>query len=242
VILLIDAGNTRIKWGITRDATWLADGSLAHGEIAGLAARLRAFAGVRRVLGANVAGARIAADIAAALQETMPPPQWLQATEHCCGVHNGYTQPAQLGPDRWAALIGARHLQRGACLVVTAGTATTVDLLDAQGRFQGGLILPGEELMRRSLARDTAELPFAEGRYEATPRCTADAIVSGCLNAQAGAVERMFRQLDAAPDARCLVSGGGAARLLPLLNVPSRHVDNLVLKGLAVVAGEAHTP
>ena len=242
MILLIDAGNTRIKWALMRDGTWLAEGVLAHGEIPELAARLHAFPGVRRVLGANVAGPRIAADLADALGEAMPSPQWLQATELCCGVRNGYTLPAQLGPDRWAALIGARRLHGGACLVVSAGTATTVDLLDAQGRFQGGLILPGEELMRRSLARDTAGLPFAEGRYEAMPRNTADAIASGCLNAQAGAVERMFRQLDPAPDALCLVSGGGAARLLPLLNVPARHVDNLVLKGLAVVAGEAPTP
>jgi type III pantothenate kinase len=239
VILLIDAGNTRIKWAVTQQAAWLAEGVLAHSEIASLPTELGAFSGIRRVLGANVAGPRIATAIADALRPTAPAPEWLQATEHCCGVHNGYARPAQLGPDRWAALIGARHAHRGPCLVVSAGTATTVDLLDERGRFQGGLILPGEELMRRSLASNTAELPFADGRYEATPRNTADAIASGCLNAQAGAVERMFRRIAASPDALCLVSGGGAVRLLPLLSVPSRHIDNLVLKGLAVVAGDA---
>ncbi len=110
-------------------------------------------------------------------------------------MRNLYENPERLGADRWAALIGARALHPHACVVVTAGTATTVDLLSAAGDFLGGLILPGVELMQQALARGTAQLPLADGRFALQPRRTVDAIRSGCLQAQAGAVERMFRQI-----------------------------------------------
>nr|WP_211162918.1 type III pantothenate kinase [Aromatoleum diolicum] len=234
--MLIDAGNTRIKWGIVRDGQWLAEGALRHDQLDQLHALAAAHVGIRRVFGSNVAGLRTAAGIAEALGDSAPAPQWLHSSAECCGVRNAYDTPAQLGSDRWAALIGARALQPAACLVVNAGTATTVDVLDAAGTFQGGIILPGEHLMRRSLARDTAQLPLADGHYAAAPRNTADAITSGCRNAQAGAVERMFRQIAREPLSRCLLSGGGADALAELLDVPFSRVDNLVLKGLAVVA------
>jgi type III pantothenate kinase len=113
--------------------------------------------------------------------------------------------------------------------VVTAGTATTIDVLSAEGEFSGGVILPGEELMRRSLAGNTARLPMADGELVALPRCTMDAITSGCLHAQAGA------------DPQCLLNGGAAERIAPALRIPFLLTDNLVLEGLAAIA-ENHTP
>jgi type III pantothenate kinase len=243
MILLIDAGNTRIKWGVRTLGQWQAQGALPHAATGDLTQIAAAHPGLKRVLGANVAGASAAAAIAAALHKYAPPPEWLASSAQCCGVRNLYHPPTQLGADRWAALIGARALHPSAAtLIVTAGTATTVDILDAAGSFQGGLILPGEELMRRSLAGNTAQLPFAQGHYVDAPRCTDDAIVSGCLNAQAGAIERMFRQIAESPGALCLLNGGGAARIEPLLSIPVKRIDNLVLEGLAVVASDAMHP
>ncbi len=240
MILLLDAGNTRIKWGIVgHDGRWQAEGALPTAEFARLAEVVRDQPGLVRVFGANVAGTAVGAGIAQSLGGTLPPPEWLRATPECCGVRNLYEDPTQLGADRWAALIGAHALLGGACLVVTAGTATTIDVLAADGCFRGGLILPGEALMRRALARDTAGLPFAEGRVEPLPRRTADAIASGCALAQAGAVERMFRHVAAEPGARCVLNGGAAAGIEPLLDIPLVRIDNLVLKGLAVAAGYA---
>ena len=236
MILLIDAGNTRVKWGVVRDGTWVADGALAHDEIGELRNVIANYPDVQQVHGANVAGKEIAAKIEAALRGLAPPAKWLCASASLCGVRNSYANPAQLGADRWAALIGAHTLHPGATLVVTAGTATTIDLLDRDGCFQGGLILPGEALMLSSLASNTAQLPLATGEFQATPRNTVDAIVSGCRNAQAGAVERMFRQIENEPDAICLVGGGGASTIAPLLTIPFRRIDNLVLKGLAAIA------
>lgn len=244
MILLIDAGNTRIKWRALDAAgeTAVAEGAFGHDRLHEFGALLRQLPGLERVLGANVAGDAVAATVTAALAERAGGhglrPQWLLPTEHCCGVRNLYAQPAQLGADRWAALIGARAQHRHAALVVTAGTATTIDVLDGAGNFQGGLILPGVDLMRRALALNTARLPFADGHYADTPRTTADAIHSGSLQAQAGAVERMFRQLAGDAHALCLLGGGAADGFAPLLELPLRRVDNLVLDGLARIAAE----
>lgn len=140
-----------------------------------------------------------------------------------------------MGVDRWCALIGARSLSAGHCVAVMAGTATTIDSLDGAGNFLGGLILPGLDLMRRALARDTATLPLATGKYAAWPRATDDAITSGCLEAQVGAIERAVARLG---DAVCLLSGGAAAAIGEHLDVPHRRVDNLVLEGLLRLAAE----
>jgi type III pantothenate kinase len=129
-------------------------------------------------------------------------------------------------------MLGARAKTPGACLVVCAGTATTVDWLDAAGNFRGGLILPGLRLMCAALARNTAQLPDAEGEYRGEPRNTMDAIVSGCLHAQAGAIERMFARVSAEGEALCLLTGGAAYRIAPCLGIPFRTEEMLVLDGL----------
>jgi type III pantothenate kinase len=116
------------------------------------------------------------------------------------------------------------------------GTATTVDLLRADGRFEGGLILPGPDLMRESLASGTADLPAAAGKFADPPRNTFDAIASGAVQATAGAIERMFRRLDPARDPVCLLSGGASGGVSPRLTIPQRVIGNLVLEGLARIA------
>jgi type III pantothenate kinase len=237
MILAIDAGNTRIKWGLHDGAAWAGRGALALAEAEELAASITAPPAA--IVAANVAGAEVARRIEASLARWRIPIRWASAQASQCGVVNGYDNPQQLGADRWAALIGARHLHAGAGLVVNAGTATTVDVLDSAGVFRGGLILPGFDLMRACLAHNTAQLPWSEGQYRDYPRNTADAIVSGCVHAQAGAVERMFAALSGDGPALCLLCGGAAGLLAPALRVPHRLVDNLVLEGLVRIAAAA---
>lgn len=252
MILLIDAGNTRLKWGLcnTEPACAgipevLADGWCDYASVDRLPATVQqawsqhpaaAPLQIQRILIANVAGDTIKASLEQAFTVYARPIEWQRSQAACCGVVNHYEQPERLGVDRWAALIGARTLTHSACLVVTAGTATTLDVLDANGHFQGGHILPGEQLMRRALANNTAQLPFAEGAFQLTPRNTADAISSGCLLAQVGAIEHVFAQLPFPADAICLLNGGDAAKLAPHLSIPLRRVNNLVLQGLARIA------
>jgi type III pantothenate kinase len=238
MILAIDCGNTRLKWGLHDGAVWRALGILEYDELGGLAELLGSQPLADRAAAVNVAGPRVGEAVSKAVAALGIPLEWAKSQPAQHGVRNLYDRPEQLGADRWAALIGARALHQGACLVVCAGTATTVDVLDAEGHFQGGLILPGVALMRHALARNTAQLPLADGSFAALPRNTLDAIASGCLHAQAGAVERMFAQAAASKEALCLVSGGAADAFFDLLRVPKRRIDNLVLEGLVRIARE----
>jgi type III pantothenate kinase len=229
MILCLDAGNTRLKWGLWDGIGWHGQGALDHAVIDELP-RLLPLQPLR-IVACNVAGASVAAQIETLAIALAVPLDWFCSSASAGGVVNGYDNPAQLGADRWAALIGARALHQGAALVVMAGTATTIDVLDADGVFRGGLILPGLDLMQQSLARNTAGLPEACGSYRATPTNTDDAIVSGALQATLGAIERMACH-PAGADFSVILSGGAAAALAPHLNLPWRQIDNLVLTGL----------
>ncbi|PKO94133.1 MAG: type III pantothenate kinase [Betaproteobacteria bacterium HGW-Betaproteobacteria-10] len=237
MIVCLDSGNSRIKWGVHDGQHWLAQGAVAHAEVAQLAALVDHWPTPGKVLLANVAGAEAGQRIRQQLAAWQSVFDEVKAEAQRCGVTNLYKNPAQLGVDRWCALVGARAQTSSACLVVMAGTATTIDTLDAQGHFLGGLILPGLGLMHRALARDTAGLPFANGHFTSQPRCTDDAIVSGAIEAQAGAIERAFARL-AVADASCLLSGGNAARLAEHLNIPCQVLENLPLQGLRQLASE----
>jgi type III pantothenate kinase len=154
------------------------------------------------------------------------------------GVTNGYRDPAQLGSDRWAALLAAHHAVRGHKLVVNAGTALTIDALADDGRFLGGLIVPGPALMRRSLDRGTAGLRLTEGAFNDFPASTPDAITSGAIQAGAGAVGRMAEAMGrhGTPPERVILSGGAAAEIAPHLPIAHAIHENLVLDGLALIA------
>ncbi|GAB2181266.1 type III pantothenate kinase [Denitratisoma sp. agr-D3] len=230
--LCLDCGNTRIKWGLHDGRQWLAHGAVASTEPEHLDEALADLPPPDLVVGCNVAGPAVAAAITA----RFPAIQWNTAQSAQAGVSNGYETPERLGADRWAALIGARHLHHGASLVVNAGTATTIDLLDADGRFLGGLILPGLDLMARALATHTAQLPANPGHYAEVPRNTEDAITAGTLHATLGALSRMAERLaQCGHPPICLLAGGAAPRLLPHVSLPLRHEPLLVLHGLSRV-------
>jgi type III pantothenate kinase len=229
MILCLDAGNSRLKCGLFDGEAWRMQGALNYDAFDDLVAELPE--PPTRVVACNVAGKAIRRRIEALAAGLGRPLDWLTSSAAACGVSNGYDNPGQLGADRWAALIGARSLHAGAAIVVMAGTATTIDALDGDGRFRGGLILPGLALMRAALARNTADLPHAAGHYRPLPTNTDDAIVSGAIHATLGAIERMRATLGM--DTLCLLSGGAAGKLAPHLELPLRQVDNLVLEGLA---------
>lgn len=239
--LLIDVGNTFIKWGRYRTGAASAEAAQIDSErrlideIPSIGPAFAAYAPPRHIVISNVAGTRIRNPLLRAI-ELWPEAavHWLASSERQCGVTNGYRNPVQLGTDRWAALIGARALEsEHAVLVVVCGTATTIDLLTPDGHFAGGNILPGMGLMLRSLHTNTAALPDADGDYVNHPTHTVDAITSGCQHAQAGAIERLFRRHRAEyVDLRCLISGGAGKTVAPRLFIPYRYHDNLVLEGL----------
>ncbi|MDR2838858.1 MAG: type III pantothenate kinase [Azonexus sp.] len=235
LILCLDSGNSRLKWGVHDGNEWLEQGAAGHDDPAAFPALITRWPQARRILLANVAGAAVASRLRQCLGERAAQLEEIRSSASCAGVSNHYHHPERLGVDRWCALIGARARTTAPCLVVMAGTATTIDSLDSHGNFPGGLILPGSDLMRRALANDTADLPLAQGHWSATPRNTEDAITAGILEAQIGAIERAYARL-ASPNATCLLSGGNATPLVPHLAIPCIEVPNLPLEGLLQIA------
>jgi type III pantothenate kinase len=230
--LLIDAGNSRIKWAWFDGKTPCDD---AAADLAGLDAGALAGAWQAATSALYTCVAGDAVDVL--IRATLPAgcvARRVRASASECGITSLYDDPAQLGADRWVALIGARSLCSGPLVVATAGTATTVDALDAEGRFLGGYILPGVQLMLTSLARNTAALPLASGNAAHWPRNTDDAIHNAAVDAQAALIERVHGQLGG--DAQVLLSGGAAALISPRLRCAHRVAGNLVLLGLSRLA------
>lgn len=255
MLLLIDAGNTRIKWALmeaSKVATaelgaWTQFGSVAKEDFCQVADALKGV-NIARVLLSNVAGPDMRDALERMVLRAMGikpvPLTWFASVPELAGIKNGYRTPSQLGCDRFAAQIGAHALFPGQALIVaTCGTATTVDAITADGEFLGGMILPGLGTMATSLARNTAQLPQVP-QYNVVEQPfadnTNDAIVSGCIAAQVGAIERAVASHSRHPatpssGVQCVLSGGAASMIEPHLSVACKRVDNLVLIGLQAV-------
>jgi type III pantothenate kinase len=253
--LAIDVGNTRLKWALYRDpkpgAPLLEHGAVfleAIDELAG--GQWRDLPAPTSMLGSIVAGEGVRRRTEAQLEELWDiEPRWVVSSARACGVTNGYDHPIRLGVDRWVAMIGARQriLERGPprpALVVMVGTAVTVDALDTEGRFLGGLILPGFGLMLRALEMGTAGLKAPTGEAVDFPTNTSDALMSGGADAVAGAVERMHRKLTQ----RCgqapalIMSGGAAVKLDSISDLPFETVDTLIFEGLLHLEASRRAP
>lgn len=230
-LLAIDSGNSRIKWGLRGPGGWIVRGASDQAGIEELALAWESLQPAS-VIGSNVAGKAIQDRIEALLPGSAF--TWIEAQRSQCGVLNGYTVPGQLGPDRWAALIGAKKLLAMGGLVVSLGTALTVDILDRDGKFAGGIIAPGLQAMLDALKRSTRLDPSA-GHFAFPPKNTDDAVWSGAILSLAGTIDKISR-LRGNPE--CLLNGGDAELVLPHLETRTRIVDNLVLEGLVLISGE----
>ncbi len=239
--LLVDCGNSRLKWAYAGAGAWQPQALVHAGASLADVAR-RAFAQAPQpesIWISCVAGGEPCAALAHTLTECFAvAPQLVHATPAAAGVRNRYSRPEQLGADRWTALIGARALTQAACMVVDCGTAVTADALSAAGEFLGGVIFPGLNLARASLAQAAPALDVTPGAADTClARATADAIAAGTRFAIAGAIERVAREFEATlGPVELIVTGGDAPLVLPLLARPVRHVPDLVLKGLARLA------
>jgi type III pantothenate kinase len=237
-VIAIDAGNTRIKWGIHDGRKWVTLGAAPTTEADSIARMLQDGGSVSAAIASNVAGATVEAQLQRICAEAKIPLRVVRSEAEQLGVVNGYRDARQLGSDRWAALVAAHAAQKGHKLVVNAGTALTIDALTAEGRFLGGLIVPGPALMRRSLDRGTAGLRLTEGDFRDFPQSTPEAITSGAVQACVGAIERMGALMAGGgfSSARVLLSGGAAGELGSHLPLPHAIHENLVLDGLILIA------
>ena len=253
--LLIDAGNTFIKWALTADDSrllengltqWIAYGMNPHHELDVLSdvwRQVLSRQAVLRVMVSNVAGTAVQEKLQQQIEQIQDQPvliEWFSSVPQLAGIKNSYLEANQLGCDRFAAMIGARALYPDhALLVVNGGTATTIDMVTEEGVFAGGMILPGLRLMAASLAGNTAQLPETDYQGDRLPSFATDtlnAIRCGCMAAQLGTIERTFSlQKKNHDNMQCILSGGAARYIVPYLAVPYVMIDNLVLIGLKTV-------
>ena len=248
--MAIDVGNTRLKWALYETphpaAALLAQGAEFLDHIDRLSdtawARLPA---PSRMLGCVVAGDAVKRRVEEQMELWDAPPQWVVSSAREAGLTNGYDHPTRLGCDRWVAMIGARQrmLAQGPArplVVVMVGTAVTVEAIDAEGRFLGGLILPGHGIMLRALESGTAGLHVPTGEVRLFPTNTSDALTSGGTYAIAGAVERMVQHIIAhcGAEPACMMTGGAGWKMAPSMTRPFELVDNLIFDGLLTIASQ----
>ena len=246
--LALDVGNTRLKWAQyetpLRGAKLLDQGAVFLENIDKLAeGDWRGMPEPSAILGCIVAGDAIKRRLADQMENWDALPRWVVSSSQEAGLTNGYDHPARLGSDRWVAMIGAYHrlLARGIrkpCLVVMVGTAVTVEAIDRDGKFLGGIILPGHGIMLRALESGTAGLHVPTGEVRDFPTNTSDALTSGGTFAIAGAVQRMVdnitRHCGEKPE--CVMTGGAGWKVAPNMSAKFELVEGLIFDGLLEIA------
>jgi len=252
--LALDIGNTRLKWAQYRTAhpgaALLAQGAEFLENIDKLAdgawSRLPP---PKHILGSVVAGDAVKRRVELQMEMWDVMPQWVVASDNEAGVRNGYDHPTRLGADRWVAIIGAYHrmLAQGAprpMVVVMVGTAVTVEAVSADGRFLGGMIIPGHGIMLRALESGTAGLHVPTGEVRPFPTNTSDALTSGGTYAIAGAVECMVQHVRShcGGEPVCIMTGGAGWKMAPSMTRPFELVDNLIFDGLLHMAERRFAP
>lgn len=253
-LLALDIGNTRLKWALYAaprpGSALLAQGAEFLENIDKLAdGAWRDLPEPRHILGCAVAADAIKRRIQEQMELWDVTPQWVVASESEAGLRNGYDHPTRLGADRWVAMVGAYHRMRAqgaprSMVVVMVGTAVTVEAIDAEGKFLGGLILPGHGIMLRALESGTAGLHVPTGEVREFPTNTSDALTSGGTFAIAGAVERMVQHVRRHGNTEpvCYMTGGAGWKMAPHMSIPFELVDNLIFDGLLELAAARFTP
>ena len=243
--LLLDVGNTRLKWGILDDDNIRRTGHIAHDRIRELGLQELTSKLPRRVdavFASNVAGTSFATRLSGVVGiHCHCDVRFARSARRGWGVTNSYRQPRRMGVDRWVAMVGAWAETQAACLIVDAGTAVTIDALDDDGVHLGGQIIPGVVTMAQSLSSATSDIPLVRASakrvandLEMFGHNTAAAVREGSQNAVVGAIERAVRTLQSnGYDPTIVLTGGDASRILKSLDEALLHRPHLVLQGLA---------
>lgn len=246
-ILLLDIGNTRLKWAWQQGELFVPGGELTHtGQL-----RLNQLAQISRehspakIVAACVAGDKIKETVVSQLQRQFAIQVELITTpSEGQGIRNGYVQPAQLGIDRWVAMVGAHQMWPGYLCVIDAGSALTLDIIQSDGQHQGGYILPGLRMMQTCVIEKTAIPMSLKAVIMASTtqpgNDTQSCLANGTLQGTCGLIERTVLQVEreTGESVQCVLTGGDSQYLAATLSVPHVIEPYLVLKGLAHIVSD----
>jgi type III pantothenate kinase len=249
MILVIDVGNTRLKWAWLTNTGLSDQQAVVHRDAKTGMWTTALFDSPQRpsrVLVSNVAGPEMAKTLAKLAKKTFHiEAEFITATQEYHGLTNGYLDPTLLGADRWLALIGAWTIAKGALCVVDAGTAVKVDSVDTRGQHLGGLIAPGIHMMREALMNKTSDI--AKAAAASTPSLagvlannTVGAVSRGAVFALAGMADRAAEIIEQSTGTvpRLFITGGDAGMVTGTMRNRGEIVPDLVLQGLAVIAAQ----
>jgi type III pantothenate kinase len=236
VILELDAGNTRIKWRVIEGANVLARGAVLHTEEWQRQVEIALDSAPARVRVANVAGPDVRQAVVTLAKIRWGVDAELASTDQGVGiVTHRYEQPEKLGVDRWLTLLAARKAHQGVSIIVDAGSAVTLDVVDQCGQHLGGFIVPGLEMQRQALLGATSDVQIQDSKYSLTValgRDTSRAVINGGVAMVVGMIGLVCEQY---VNARLWVSGGDGGALLPFLPSQAEFNGDLVMDGLAVM-------
>jgi type III pantothenate kinase len=253
MILVIDVGNTRLKWAWLTSTGLSDQQAVVHRDVSAgtwTAAVFETNERPARVLVSNVAGAAMAKKLIQLSRRTFGVDvEFVTAASKFEGLVNGYLDPMLLGADRWLALIGAWTQTRSALCVVDVGTAVKVDSVDAAGRHQGGLIVPGIHMMREALMTRTSDI--AEAADHSRPSLagilannTIGAVSRGAVFSLASLADRAAEIIAQSTgiEPKLFITGGDAGLITGTMRTRGEIVPDLVLQGLTVIAGRPREP
>lgn len=240
--LLIDIGNTRLKRAVWDGRSFRDAHAIAHDESRTIEfdALWKGIENIESAWIASVASPALDAEIADSLRARFGCPlSFVRSQARACGVTSAYPRPGDLGVDRFLSVIAAHVMEKRASVVVSCGTALTLDALTADGTHLGGLIVPGMRLMHEVLRKGTARLGEVQAaRVVEIADNTADAIESGIQLAAVAVIERFVARAAVRMGAKPVVilSGGDATQVSATLAIPHRIETDVVLRGLAIFA------
>lgn len=238
--LLLDGGNSQLKWAWVENGTFSEVGRAPYRDLTQLGEEWLQFADDDvKIFGCAVCGSVKKAMVE---EQLTRPVEWLSSMPQALGIRNHYRRPEEHGSDRWFNALGSRRFTQNACVVVSCGTAVTTDALTEDNHYLGGTIMPGFHLMKEAMALKTANLNRPIGKVYPFPTTTPNAIASGMMDAVCGALMMMHGRLKdktgGGKPVDIIITGGGAARVVQALPESFVHdnqvkiVDNLVIHGL----------
>ena len=238
--LLLDGGNSQLKWAWVENGTFSEVGRAPYRDLTQLGEEWLQFADEDvKIVGCAVCGSVKKAMVE---EQLTRPVEWLSSMPQALGIRNHYRRPEEHGSDRWFNALGSRRFTQNACVVVSCGTAITTDALTEDNHYLGGTIMPGFHLMKEAMALKTANLNRPIGKVYPFPTTTPNAIASGMMDAVCGALMMMHGRLKdktgGGKPVDIIITGGGAARVVQALPESFVHdnqvkiVDNLVIHGL----------
>lgn len=238
--LLLDGGNSQLKWAWVENGTFSEVGRAPYRDLTQLGEEWLQFADDDvKIVGCAVCGSVKKAMVE---EQLTHPVEWLSSMPQALGIRNHYRRPEEHGSDRWFNALGSRRFTQNACVVVSCGTAVTTDALTEDNHYLGGTIMPGFHLMKEAMTLKTANLNRPIGKVYPFPTTTPNAIASGMMDAVCGALMMMHGRLKdktgGGKPVDIIITGGGAARVVQALPEAFVHdnqvkiVDNLVIHGL----------